>query len=119
LRQLSRAARDLSLGTLVEAHDAKELEQALAVEPTAVGINSRDLTTFMVDLGVAMSVLARVPTYIPAVAESGIETRADVERLAAAGADLVLVGSSVARAVEPRASVEALCGVQRTGGKRV
>src|SRR5439155_15226454 len=57
----------------------------------------------------------QVPTSLPAIAESGIETRADVERLARAGADLVLVGTSVARTADPEAAVRALCGVARKG----
>jgi indole-3-glycerol phosphate synthase len=117
LRHLADAARGLALGTLVEAHTAEELDRALAVAPTAVGINSRDLSTFVVDLRAAEMLLPRVPAAIPAIAESGIETRADVERFARSGADLVLVGSAVARA-EPRASVQALCGVPRTTGIR-
>jgi len=55
---------------------------------------------------------------VPAVAESGIETRADVERLAAAGADLVLVGTSVARSADPGAAVRELTGVPRKGRGR-
>ena len=81
------------------------------------GINSRDLSTFVVDLRAAEELIPKVPAGIPAIAESGIETRADVERFARVGADLVLVGSSVARA-EPRAAVQALCGVPRSAGTR-
>ena len=115
LRQLTATARELGLGVLMEAHTEEELDQALGAEPTAVGVNSRDLGTFAVDLALAARLLARVPPGIPVVAESGIETRADVERLAAAGADLVLVGTAVARTPDPAASVRALCGVPRRG----
>jgi len=59
-----------------------------------------------------------VPRAIPAIAESGIETRADVERCAATGADLVLVGAAVARASDPAAAVRGLAGVARSPGKR-
>jgi len=115
LRDLARTAGALGLGVLVEVHTELELDAALAAEPTAVGVNSRDLATFAVDLGLALRLVARVPHGIPAVAESGIEGRADVERFAAAGADLVLVGTSVARTADPAASVRALCGVPRKG----
>jgi indole-3-glycerol phosphate synthase len=98
----------------VEVHSAAELESALAVRPAAVGVNARDLTTFKVDLRAAEAVVARVPPEVPVVAESGIEARADVERLAAAGADFVLVGTSLARRSDPEAAVRALTGVQRT-----
>ncbi len=113
LHALTRAAHGLGLATLVEAHDAAELDQALAVEPTAVGVNSRDLRTYEVDLAVAERLVARVPAGVLAVAESGVESRADVERLAEAGADFVLVGTSVARQADPAAGVAALTGVAR------
>jgi indole-3-glycerol phosphate synthase len=78
-------------------------------------VNSRDLATFTVDLARAEGLVAQVPASVPAIAESGIETRADVERLAAAGADLVLVGASVARTSDPEAAVRELTGVRRQG----
>jgi indole-3-glycerol phosphate synthase len=115
LGALARAARGHALAVLVEVHSEAELDRALAVEPTAVGVNSRDLATFAVDLGGAERLLASVPAPVPAVAESGIETRADVARLAAAGADLVLVGAAVARASDPAAAVRGLGGVVRSG----
>jgi indole-3-glycerol phosphate synthase len=115
LRPLAGAARALGLGVVIEIHSAAELEQALAADPTAVGVNSRDLGTFAVDLRLADRLLAHVPASLPAIAESGIETRADVERMARAGADLVLVGTSVARTADPEAAVRALCGVASRG----
>jgi indole-3-glycerol phosphate synthase len=113
LRELAGTARDLGLGVLVEAHTAVELDAAVAAEPTALGVNSRDLATFTVDHAAAERLIARVPPSIAAVAESGIEQRADVERFAAAGADLVLVGTAVARTADPAAAVRGLCGVPR------
>ncbi len=118
LRALAGAALGQGLGILVEVHSAAELELALGVGPTAVGVNSRDLATFTVDLERAEGLVAQVPASVPAIAESGIETRADVERLAAAGADLVLVGTSVARTSDPEAAVRALTGVRRQGRGR-
>ena len=115
LQRLARAARSQGLGVLIEVHTIDELGPALAAEPTAVGVNSRDLATFAVHLSAAERLVGQVPPEIPAIAESGIETRADVERLAAAGADLVLVGTSVARTDDPAAAVRALVGVARRG----
>ena len=115
LRALARAARDQRLGVLVEVHSAGELEQALGVDPTAVGVNSRDLATFTVDLAAAERLVALVPGAVPVIAESGIATRADVERMASAGADLVLVGTSVAGNADPEAAVRGLTGVRRVG----
>ena len=115
LRSLAAAARGLGLETLVEAHSEMELEQALRVEATVVGVNSRDLETFAVDLAVAERLLALVPAGIPAVAESGVRGVADVERLARAGADAVLVGGSLSRAGDPERAVRALAAVARRG----
>jgi len=113
LKALAAAAASQGLGTLVEVHTAAELEAALAVRPTAVGVNARDLGTFTVDLRGAEGIVAQVPAEIPVVAESGIEGRGDVERLAAAGADFVLVGTSLARRSDPQTAVRALTGVGR------
>ena len=113
LRALSAAARAQKLGVLVEVHTEAELALAVDADPTAVGVNSRDLATFTVDLARAERLVAEVPPDLPAVAESGIAARADVERMAAAGADLVLVGTSVARTADPAAAVRALTGVLR------
>jgi len=112
---LAAAARSHGLATLVEVHTAGELDAALAAGPTAVGVNARDLATLAVDLRAAEDVIARVPAGVPVVAESGIEGRGDVERLAAAGADYVLVGASLARRSDPEVAVRVLAGVRRTG----
>jgi indole-3-glycerol phosphate synthase len=115
LNALAETARRWGLATLVEVHAAHELDAAVAAGPSAIGINARDLTTFLVDMRAAESVIGQVPAGIPAVAESGIEARKDVERLADAGADFVLVGTSLARAEDPEAAVRALVGVRRIG----
>lgn len=113
--ELARAARGLGLATLVEVHAEAELEAALAAGPSAVGVNARDLATFALDAGAAARIVGRVPAGVPVVAESGVEGREDVERFAAAGADFVLVGTSVARRRDPEAAVRALTGVPRRG----
>ena len=112
---LAVAARSMGLATLVEVHTEAELDTALSAHPTAVGVNARDLTSFAVDLRAAERVVGRVPPGVLAVAESGVAGRADVDRLAAAGADAVLVGTSVTRAADPEAAVRALTGVRRIG----
>jgi len=115
MEALARAAQQWGLATLIEVHDAGELEPALAAGPGVLGINARDLSTFVVDLEGAKQLIARVPSGVPVVVESGVETRSDVEQLAAAGADFVLVGTSVARHHNPEAAVRALTGVRRVG----
>lgn len=113
LASLRQAAGALKLGTLVEVHEERELEGALAVAPTAIGVNARDLDTFKVDQASADRVMARVPGDVIAVAESGIENRKDVERAAKAGADFALVGTSVARQADPERAVRELVGIER------
>jgi indole-3-glycerol phosphate synthase len=113
LDRLAGIVRSLHMVPLIEVHAANELDAALAAGPSVLGVNARDLDTFVVDLRVAESLIGRVPTGVPVVAESGVETRADVERLAAAGADFVLVGTSVARQRDPEQAVRALTGVAR------
>ena len=118
LQSLAAAARTWGLAALVEVHAAAELDAALAVRPAAVGVNARDLATFVVDMRAAESVIGRIPAGVSVVAESGIETRQDVERLAAAGADYVLVGTSLARSRDPEQAVRALTQVRRLGSGR-
>lgn len=113
LRELSALAADVGLARLVEVHAAAELEVALSSEAEAIGVNSRDLETFDVDLAASKDVLAHIPAATIAVAESGVGSGHDVERLAAWGADAVLVGTLVARATHPAGAVEALTGVPR------
>ena len=113
LRELIAAASRLELGVLVEVHSVDELDSAIAAGAAVVGVNNRDLDSFEVDLASGERVLRAVPRHLVAVSESGIESRADVERLAAAGADLVLVGTALVRLDDPRPAVHALCGVPR------
>jgi indole-3-glycerol phosphate synthase len=115
LRDLGRAAASWGLATVVEIHTIDELEPALAAEPGAIGVNARDLATFAVDLRRAETLIREVPARVAVVAESGIAGRADVERVAAAGADFVLVGTSVARRADPEQAVRELIGVKRVG----
>lgn len=113
LRELADLARSLGMARLVEVHTVEELERAGAVEPEAIGVNSRDLDSFRVSLEGIAALLAAVPARCIAVAESGIASRADVERVAAWGADAVLVGTAVAGAVDPAAAVRDLVGIAR------
>ena len=113
LRELITAASRLELGVLAEVHSVDELDGAIAAGAAMVGVNNRDLDSFEVDLASGERVLRAVPRHLVAVSESGIESRADVERLAAAGADLVLVGTALVRLDDPRSAVHALCGVPR------
>lgn len=108
LAELHAAAVDLGLDALVEVHDEAELDRALAIGATLVGVNQRDLITFEVDTKRAMRVAASIPTHVTAVAESGITGPADAVRLAAAGYAAVLVGEHLVTSGDPAHAVEAL-----------
>jgi len=114
LEGLARIVRDWDMTRLIEVHDVYELDAALAASPEVVGVNARDLDTLAMDPKRAEAMIHRIPSDVTVVAESGIESRADVERMAAAGADYVLVGTSVARQDDPEQAVRALTGVKRT-----
>jgi indole-3-glycerol phosphate synthase len=115
LLELARLASEIGLDALVEVHGRHEMARALAVHPPAVGVNARDLETLAMDAAQAERLLPSVPRGTVAVAESGLATRADVERAARAGADAVLVGSAAAGAADPGAVVRAMVGVPRLG----
>jgi indole-3-glycerol phosphate synthase len=105
-------ARDLGLAALVEVHDDRELDRALAAGADLVGVNQRDLRTFEVDRERAVRMGERMPTGVVGVAESGIRDAADVERLAAAGYTAVLVGETLVRSADRTSAVDALLGAR-------
>jgi indole-3-glycerol phosphate synthase len=115
---LARLANGLGLGVMVEVHRAEELDAALACEPDALGVNSRDLETFRVDVAGMESLLRRVPPGMIAVAESGLASREDVERVAEWGADAVLMGTALASTAEPERQVRAMVGCPRKPAAR-
>lgn len=107
LQDLHRLGRELDLSVLVEAHDAAELDRAVGIGATLIGVNARDLGTFVEDLSVGEQLVARLPSDVLAVAESAIRSLDDARRMAAAGFDAVLVGEALVRASEPAALVRA------------
>lgn len=113
LAELAELAADVRLEVLIEVRSESELEDALAVDGAVIGVNSRNLETLVIEPEVAARVLAAIPPRRIAIAESGIVQRSDVERVAAAGADAVLVGSSLSASADPSAAVAALTGVAR------
>lgn len=114
LAELRALAHELGLAALVEAHDEAEVEAALAAGAQIIGVNNRDLRSFTVDLATTERLAQMVPADRLLVAESGVHTRADVERLAAAGADAVLVGTALMRAEDPGEALRELAGVTVT-----
>jgi indole-3-glycerol phosphate synthase len=113
LAEMLSTARSLELETIVEVRDEHELSLALDLGATIIGINNRDLETLVIDSGTSERLLPMIPPPVIAIAESGLTSRADVERVAAAGADAVLVGSSLSAAVDPAALVRELTSVRR------
>jgi len=101
LRRLVVRARDGELDVFCEVHDAGELQRALDAGCDLIGVNTRDLRTFKVDLGTAFVLAEKFPAGVVRVAESGIHSPEDVARLRAAGYDAFLIGESLMRAERP------------------
>ena len=101
LTSLVAAARRRGLDVLCEAHDAEELQRALDTGCDLIGVNTRDLRTFKVDMEAAFALAEKFPAGVVTVAESGIHLADDVARLRAAGYDAFLVGESLMRAASP------------------
>ena len=110
LTSLLQQANDLGMDVLVEVHDEQEMERALRAGATLIGVNSRDLRTFTVDLATVERLAALVPSGITLVGESGIRTREDIERLGRAGVHAVLVGETLMRAPDRVAALRELLG---------
>ena len=113
LAELHAAGVDLELDVLVEAHTPEEVARAVAVGARLIGINNRDLGTFVTSLATAERLRPLIPAGAVAVAESGIDTVADIARLRAAGFDAFLVGESLMRAADPGAALRALLAPHR------
>ncbi|MDX6408128.1 MAG: indole-3-glycerol phosphate synthase / phosphoribosylanthranilate isomerase [Gaiellaceae bacterium] len=115
-------ARELGLETLVEAHDAVELQRAVGLEAEVIGVNARDLSTFEIDRPAQLSLIARMRAHeVVIVAESGVQSRAQGAAAELAGADAILVGSALMRAGDPAARLREIlsrplvkvCGLTR------
>jgi indole-3-glycerol phosphate synthase / phosphoribosylanthranilate isomerase len=121
IARLMEVAESLGLDTLVEAHDAAELDRGIALRARVLGVNARDLSTFAIDRTAQLELVARIPTDRIVIAESGIQTRAQGAAAELAGADAVLVGSTLMRAPDPGAKLAELlsrplvkvCGLTR------
>jgi indole-3-glycerol phosphate synthase len=106
--QLMRAADELGLDTLVEAHDEDELERAARLGAGVIGVNARDLGTFRIDRAAQLALVAKAPSDRVVVAESAVRTRAQAAAAELAGANAVLVGTSLMRATDPGAKLREL-----------
>jgi indole-3-glycerol phosphate synthase len=106
-------SRELGLSALVEVHDEEQLERALAAGAEIVGVNNRDLRTFVTTLDVTERLCPSIPAGRIVVSESGIQSPTDIERLARAGVDAILVGEALMRSGDVAASVRAFSNIPR------
>ena len=108
LTALSKKSRELSLDVLCEAHSEEELRRALDSGCDLVGVNNRDLQTFKVDVNTALRLAKMIPRHVVSVAESGIDSGADIARLRAAGYRAFLIGESLMKAESPAEALKTL-----------
>jgi indole-3-glycerol phosphate synthase len=111
LGELQGVAQELGMAALVEVHSDADLDGALAVRASLIGINNRNLDTLETSLDPARRLRPRIPEGVTVVAESGIEKRSEVEEMERLGVHAVLVGTALMRAPDPPARVRELLGV--------
>ena len=110
LQEYLEITHSLGLSALVETHNEAEIESALAAGARFVGINNRDLKTFRVDISAAASLRRLVPPEILLIAESGIQTAADVAAIRQANINAALIGETLMRAADKKAMIRQLLG---------
>ncbi|HJQ12321.1 MAG TPA: indole-3-glycerol phosphate synthase TrpC [Gemmatimonadaceae bacterium] len=118
LRELLDAGRSVGIDLVIEVRDEKELQLALAFGAEIIGINNRDLETLAIDSTTAPRLLPLVPKDVVAIAESGMKSADDVQRVADAGADAVLIGSELSAAADPEKALRVFNSVKRSGDAR-
>jgi len=118
LKDLLALTRHLGMAALVETHDGWEIERALQAGAEIIGINNRDLATLEVDIARTEDLAPLVPPECTLVAESGIKTREDLVRLAAAGIDAALIGTALMCEQEPGLALRRFVGLPRTSKRR-
>ena len=112
LTTLQARAWDLGLAALVEVHDEQELTRAIDAGARIIGVNNRNLRTLSVDTEASYRLAARMPAGATAVSESGLKTRADLEKLAAAGYSAFLIGERFMTDADPARAIAALIGAE-------
>lgn len=115
LADILATARGLGLDALVETFTQHEVERALAAGAKLIGVNNRDLDTFEVDLHNSARLREKIPAEIPAVSESGLRDRADIERVAKLGFSGCLIGETLLTSADQEAAVRELTGVPTSG----
>ena len=115
LRRLQQRAWDLGLAVLVEVHDDEELRRAIDSGARIIGVNNRNLRTLTVDVDASYRLAAKMPSGVVAVSESGLQSRADLEQLAAAGYRAFLIGERFMTDRDPASAIRALIGKPEPG----
>jgi indole-3-glycerol phosphate synthase len=113
LEALAARAAALGLDALVEVHDERELETALAAGARIVGVNNRNLRTLAVDVGASVRLIARIPDGTVAISESGLASASDLSRLRGLGYRAFLVGERLMTAPDPGRALAALLDAGR------
>jgi indole-3-glycerol phosphate synthase len=108
LVRLQQRAWDLGLATLVEVHDDEELSRAVDSGARIIGVNNRNLRTLTVDVDASHRLAAKMPRSVVAVSESGLQSRADLEKLSAAGYRAFLIGERFMTDADPAAAIRML-----------
>jgi indole-3-glycerol phosphate synthase len=101
LRDLYEASCELGVQPLIEVHHLNELDRVMTVEPNLLGVNNRDLATFVTDTNITLEIVKHIPGEVSVVSESGIENGGQAQRLSAAGVRALLVGESLMRQEDP------------------
>ena len=110
LKHLLELAHSFSLTALVETHTEEEIRRAVGVGAKLIGVNCRDLRTFKTDPAITAELVAKIPSDVTRIGESGIKTHADILKVKAAGADGFLIGTTLMRAPDPGAKLRELIG---------
>jgi len=108
LRDLYQAAGELDIEVLIEIHNTRELDRVMKIEPAVIGINNRDLDTFVTDISVTAELIKYIPKNIIVVSESGIKNKDQALELANLGVRALLVGESLMRAADTAALIREL-----------
>jgi indole-3-glycerol phosphate synthase len=112
LARLQARASELGLATLVEVHDEAELSRAIDSGASVIGVNNRNLRTLKVDVDASYRLAERLPAHVTGVSESGLQSRADLERLSAAGYRAFLIGERFMTDPDPARAIAGLLGKQ-------
>ncbi|MCX7726613.1 MAG: indole-3-glycerol phosphate synthase TrpC [Chitinispirillaceae bacterium] len=101
LRDFYSAASELNIQPLVEIHHIRELDKVMKIEPSLIGINNRDLNSFITDINVTLNIIKYIPQHIMVISESGFFTKEDIKRVYDAGVKAFLIGEAIMKQENP------------------